>query len=81
MTMIVGEPSHLRELKQYIRRVNQLNDADLSFRWFTSPIITKAEIEVYDIHTNRTLIIAPEAKVLDEMKRYMRDWDLDDPDA
>lgn len=79
MPMIVGESSSLKDIKSYLKRVNQLNDYDLRWRWYPDTS-DQPLIEIYEEADRHTLCIAEPNKVISNIKRYMVDWNLSDPD-
>jgi hypothetical protein len=82
MVAILGNrSSYLKEIIKYLKRLNELNNDCLAWRWHGSK--PEPEIEIYEelIQGNgHTLCIAPPDKVIETIKRYMADWGLEDPD-
>lgn len=77
--LVVGDGSHLKEVTKFIQRVNERNDFDLAWRWYPDTS-NEPEIEVYEEADRHTLCIAKPADLITTMKRYMGEWDLEDPD-
>lgn len=73
MTMIVNEGDYLKEIKDYIKRVNQLNDRHLEWAW------ANTDIKVYE--GERVFVVSQPSLVIWQMQRKLSDWFMVDPDA
>lgn len=83
--LVVGGGSYLKGIKDFIKRVNELNDFDLAWRWNDKSAIAQGrlsepEIVVYEEADGRILCISFPDQTIESMKRWMPDWGLEDPD-
>lgn len=80
MTMVVGEGDPLKDIQDFIKRVNELNDYNLRWEWDKDPDtgIVSGDVSVYD--DEFTFVIAPANQVIRTMKLNLNNWGLSDPD-
>lgn len=74
-----GPEPIVRDLIAYLRRVNDLNDFDLTWSWFgrgDTPLI-----EVYENEEHHTLAVAPVGEIIEKVRESLNHWHLVDPDA